>query len=123
LRPVPPVSTPEKVANEIVRLARRPRRIRRIGALHAISAAYAVAPETTGLLNGRLGRWYFLRAGAPATENEGGLFSSRPAPARTRGGWGEPWRGRSRYLTAGTAGAAAVTAGLVAATRAIRRTR
>src|SRR5205085_210225 len=60
LRPVPPVVTPERVAEAIVGLTRRPRRARRVGALHALSAPYALAPGTTGRLAARLGRRFFL---------------------------------------------------------------
>src|SRR3954447_10841079 len=57
LWPVPPVVAPERVARAIVGLARRPRRGRRVGALHLASLPSPVAPEVTGRLMARLGRW------------------------------------------------------------------
>jgi NAD(P)-dependent dehydrogenase (short-subunit alcohol dehydrogenase family) len=118
LRPVPPVVEPERVAEAIVSLAAHPRRSRRVGALHAISAAYAPAPDTAGRLAARLGRWYFLRAGEPAPATPGGLFTTRPAPVRTRGDWGRPQRTRARLALSA---AAAATLATLAARHAHRR--
>jgi NAD(P)-dependent dehydrogenase (short-subunit alcohol dehydrogenase family) len=106
LRPVPPVVTPERVAEAIVGLARRPRRARRVGALHAVSAPYALAPEMTGRLAARLGRRFLLSAGTPTGPNDGGLFTTRLTAAETRGGWGEPHRTRARRIALLTTGAA-----------------
>jgi short-subunit dehydrogenase len=120
LRPVPPVVQPERVAAAIVSLADHPRRARRVGSLHALSAAYAVAPTTAGRVAARLGRWYFLRAGEPADPYDGALFGTRPAPVSGRGGWGRPQRLRARALALGVAAAAGVAvAG--AARNAVRR--
>jgi NADP-dependent 3-hydroxy acid dehydrogenase YdfG len=80
LRLVPPVVMPERVAEAIVSLSESPRRARRVGALHALSAGYAVAPGPAGRLAARLGGWYFLRAGEPARPTDGGLFT----PGRRR---------------------------------------
>jgi hypothetical protein len=119
---VPPVVAPERVAKAIVGLASRPRRARRVGALHAVSLPYAVAPDATGRLTARLGRWFFLSAGAPAGATDGGLFGPRPGEAKVRGGWGEPQRGQARRAAVGVAiGAGALAAG--AAIRLIGRTR
>jgi short-subunit dehydrogenase len=94
LRPVPPVVSPERVAAAIVSLARHPRRSRRVGSLHGLSALQAIAPEVTGRMAAWLGRWYFLRAGAPAASTPGALFGTRPAPVSGRGGWRPRVRGR-----------------------------
>src|SRR5438309_1654910 len=69
LRPVPPVISPERVAEGIVGLALRPRRALRLGSFQAVSLPYALAPEAVGRLSARLGRRYLLRSGpkAPAT--------------------------------------------------------
>jgi NAD(P)-dependent dehydrogenase (short-subunit alcohol dehydrogenase family) len=111
LRPVPPVVTPERVAEAIVGLTRRPRRARRVGTLHALSAPYALAPGTTGRLAARLGRRFFLHAGTPADPTDGGLSTTRLTDVATRGGWGEPERTRARRAAGGVglvaAGAAA----------------
>ena len=113
LRPVPPVVTPERVAEAIVELTRRPRRARRVGTLHALSAPYALAPETTGRLAARLGRRFLLHGGTPAAPTDGGLFTTRLTAVVTRGGWGEPHRTRARRTATG--------AGLVAAAGAAAR--
>jgi NADP-dependent 3-hydroxy acid dehydrogenase YdfG len=117
LRPVPPVVAPERVADAIVGLAVRPRRARRVGTLHAVSAAYAVAPETTGRLTARLGGRYFLAAGQAAEDTPGGLFTARSTPVSGRGGWGEPQRTRLRRALLG----AATTGAVVVAVHAVRR--
>jgi NADP-dependent 3-hydroxy acid dehydrogenase YdfG len=117
LRPVPPVVSPERVAEAIVELSVRPRRARRVGTMHAVSAAYALAPGTVGRLAARLGGWYFLQAGEPATATDGGLFTARPGPASRRGGWGR----RQRFTARSVAASAAVTAAAVAALRQARR--
>jgi short-subunit dehydrogenase len=113
LRPVPPVVTPERVAEAIVELTRRPRRARRVGTLHALSAPYALAPETAGRLAARLGRRFLLHGGTPVDPTDGGLFTTRLTAVVTRGGWGEPHRTRARRTATG--------AGLVAAAGAAAR--
>ena len=50
LRPVPPVVAPERVAEQIVGLALRPRRSVRVGVLHASSVPYTLAPDPIGRL-------------------------------------------------------------------------
>lgn len=121
LRPVPPVVTPERVAEGIVGLALRPRRARRVGALHAVSVAQAVAPETTGLVLGRLGRWFLFSAGSPAEATEGGLFFPRGTEVSVRGGWGEPQRRWARRVAGGAAAVAAAGAGGYLGSRGRRR--
>jgi short chain dehydrogenase len=101
LRPVPPVIAPERVAEAIVGLTRRPRRARRVGTLHALSVPYALAPGTSGRLAARLGRWFFLHAGTPVDPTDGGLFTTRLTAVATRGGWGEPQRTRVRRAVSG----------------------
>jgi NAD(P)-dependent dehydrogenase (short-subunit alcohol dehydrogenase family) len=108
LRPVPPVVPPERVAGAIVKLSLRPRRARRVGALHALSGPYALAPATTGRIAAGLGRRFLFSAGSPAPATDGALFTAVPAPALTRSGWGEPQRRRAR-LAVGAATALAAT--------------
>src|SRR3712207_4871333 len=74
LRPVPPVLDPDRVARAMVALARRPRRALYIGAQHALVALYALAPELTGRLLGRLGRRFLLESGPHAEAFDGTLF-------------------------------------------------
>ncbi len=108
LRPVPPVVPPERVAQAVVALAQRPRRVTRVGALNALSVVRWGAPDTTGRLVARLASWLLLSRGEPAECNEGGLFQPRLAEVRVRGGWGEPQRTAARRAAA--VGALATTA-------------
>ncbi|UEM02834.1 SDR family oxidoreductase [Skermanella rosea] len=100
LRPVPPVVTPERVAEVMVELAFRPRRSVRIGAQHALAVPYAVAPDRTGRLVARLGERFLLRSGPRAPASPGSLFEPVMDGRRTRGGWGEPERARARRTLA-----------------------
>jgi short-subunit dehydrogenase len=112
LRPVPPVVTPERVAERIVGLALRPRRTIRVGALHASAVPYALAPDSTGRLAARLGRHFLFRSGPPADATDGGLFETVAGRAEARGDWGMPERRRARravlIAAALTAGASAL---------------
>jgi NAD(P)-dependent dehydrogenase (short-subunit alcohol dehydrogenase family) len=112
LRPVPPVVTPERVAERIVGLALRPRRTIRVGALHASAVPYALAPDSTGRLAARLGRHFLFRSGPLANASDGGLFETVAGRAEARGDWGMPERRRARravlIAAALTAGASAL---------------
>jgi NAD(P)-dependent dehydrogenase (short-subunit alcohol dehydrogenase family) len=112
LRPVPPVVTPERVAERIVGLALRPRRTIRVGALHASAVPYALAPDSTGRLAARLGRHFLFRSGPPADATDGGLFETVAGRAEAPGDWGMPERRRARravlIAAALTAGASAL---------------
>jgi NAD(P)-dependent dehydrogenase (short-subunit alcohol dehydrogenase family) len=96
LRPVPPVVPPERAAGKIVGLALRPRRSVRVGALHASSVPYALAPDPTGHLSARLGGRFLFGSGPPADASDGGLFETVVGRAEVRGGWGMPERRRAR---------------------------
>lgn len=109
LRPVPPVVSPERVAAAIVSLAEHPRRSRRVGALHARSAAYALAPDLAGRFAAKLGGHHFLRSGAPAEPTEGALFDTRRSSVTARGGWGSHERTMARAMTVGVAAALLAT--------------
>lgn len=113
LRPVPPVVPPERVAERIVGLALRPRRAVRIGALHTSAVPYALAPDTTGRLVGRLAKRFLLYSGPPAAATDGGLFETvSMSDAVVQGGWGIRERRQARRAVAvgaalaGLAGAA-----------------
>jgi NAD(P)-dependent dehydrogenase (short-subunit alcohol dehydrogenase family) len=112
LRPVPPVVPPERVAEQIVGLALRPRRSVRVGALHALAVPYALAPDPTGRLAARFGGRFLLRSGPPADASDAGLFGTVPAEAEVRGDWGMPERRRARR-------AVVIAAALVAGTSAV----
>jgi short-subunit dehydrogenase len=122
LRPVPPVVTPERVAERIVGLALRPRRSVRVGALHASAIPYALAPDSTGRLAARLGRHFLFRSGPPADASDGGLFETVAGRAEARGDWGMPERRRARRAVAiGAALAAGVSALLFSSIRIAQR--
>ena len=112
LRPVPPVVPPERVAERIIGLALRPRRSVRVGAANAaLSVPFALAPDATGRLVGRLSERFLLRSGPVAPATDGGLWEAVPAgDAVVRGNWGTPERARARragaVALAGLAGAA-----------------
>jgi NAD(P)-dependent dehydrogenase (short-subunit alcohol dehydrogenase family) len=111
LRPVPPVVPPERVAEQIVGLALRPRRSVRAGALHASAVPYALAPDLTGRLAARLGGRFLFRSGPPMDTSDGGLFETVTGRAEVRGGWGIPERRRARRAVVT---AAALVAGVSA---------
>jgi NAD(P)-dependent dehydrogenase (short-subunit alcohol dehydrogenase family) len=119
LRPVPPVVTPERVADRIVALAVRPRRAVRVGALNGLSLGTALAPDAAARLGARLGRRYLLRSGPPALPDPGGLLVPVPGPAAVRGDWGRPQRVRARAA----ASAVLAAAGAAVAVRTGRRPR
>src|SRR5215207_1849853 len=122
LRPVPPVVAPERVAERIVGLALRPRRSTRVGALHASAIPYALAPDSTGRLVGRLGRHFLFRSGPPADASDGGLFETVAGRAEARGDWGMPERRRARRAVAiGAALAAGASALLFSRIRGVQR--
>ncbi len=97
LRPVPPVVPPEHVAERIVGLARQPRRSARVGAANAVAVPFALAPDTTGGLVGRLAERFLLRSGPAASATDGGLWETVPVENTVvRGGWGIRERARAR---------------------------
>ena len=112
LRPVPPVVSPERVAERIVALALRPRRSARVGVLNALAAPFALVPDPVGRLVARLSGRYLFDSGPPADANDGGLFETVPAEADVRGAWGvaerrRAWRAAAVAAVAGLAGASA----------------
>jgi NAD(P)-dependent dehydrogenase (short-subunit alcohol dehydrogenase family) len=122
LRPVPPVVPPERVAEQIVGLALRPRRSVRVGALHASAVPYALAPDSTGRLAARLGGRFLFRSGPPADATDGGLFETVAGRAEARGDWGMPERRRARRAVAiGAAVAAGASALLFSSIRRAQR--
>jgi NAD(P)-dependent dehydrogenase (short-subunit alcohol dehydrogenase family) len=100
LRPVPPVVSPERVAERILGQALRPRRSARVGALNASAVPYALAPDLSGRLAARLGARFLFRSGPPADDSDGGLFETVDGKAEIRGDWGIPERRRARRALA-----------------------
>ncbi|MDP8951129.1 MAG: hypothetical protein M3N18_02630, partial [Actinomycetota bacterium] len=94
-------------------LALRPRRSARVGAANAMVAVpFALAPDTTGRLVGRLAERFLLRSGPSAAPTDGGLWETvAVGDAVVRGDWGIKERARARragtVALAGLAGAAA----------------
>jgi short-subunit dehydrogenase len=122
LRPVPPVVHPEHVAEQIVGLALRPRRALYVGVTHVVAATFALIPEATGRLVGRLGAHYFLHSGPPAQETEGSLFEPVREGTGVRGGWDIPERTRTkRAAAAALVGLAGVCGFALASSRSARR--
>ncbi len=107
LRPVPPVVSPERVAELMVALAVRPRRAVHIGALHGLAVPHLLAPDLSGRVVARLGARYFLRSGASVAASDGGLFAPVEAEPAVKGAWGIPQRRRARLAAAVAAAAAA----------------
>ena len=124
LRPVPPVLTPERVADAMVALALRPRRALYIGVQHALAPPYALAPEVTGSLMGHASRRFFLELGPPAEPFDGTLFQPVREGVGTRGRWGVPERRRARkgalLALLGVLGVSATAAGVFALGRSRR---
>jgi NAD(P)-dependent dehydrogenase (short-subunit alcohol dehydrogenase family) len=121
LRPVPPVVPPERVAEQIVGLALRPRRSVRVGALHASTVPYTLAPDPTGRLSARLGGRFLFRSGPPADASDGGLFETVASGAEVRGGWGMPERRRAKRAVAIAAALAGASALFLSRTRQAER--
>jgi short-subunit dehydrogenase len=115
LRPVPPVLSPERLAEAMVSLALRPRRALHVGMHHALAAPYALAPEATGRLMGRMACRLLLESGPPAEAFDGTLFEPVREGVGVRGGWGLPERRRARNVSfaalAAIAGVSALLAG------------
>ncbi|GJD66264.1 SDR family NAD(P)-dependent oxidoreductase [Methylobacterium frigidaeris] len=113
LRPVPPVLTPERVAEAMVSLARRPRRSVRLGLHHALAAPYALAPDTTGRAVADLARRFLLESGPDAPPSGGILYGPMREGTGARGGWGQPARRRAGRATVSALAGIAILAGLV----------
>jgi short-subunit dehydrogenase len=103
LRPPPPVMDPESIAEQVVGLALRPRRALHIGLHHAVVPAYALAPETTGRMMGRLGAAFLLHSGPEAAPTDGAFFTPIPGTTGIRIGWGDPQHRRARQVGFGLA--------------------
>jgi short-subunit dehydrogenase len=87
LRPAPPVLAPERVGEEVVRLALRPRRASNLGPHHLMRGPYAVAPGPAGRAAGLLWQHFLLRSGGPAPSTEGTLFDPVAEGTGVRGNW------------------------------------
>jgi short-subunit dehydrogenase len=118
LRPPPPVMDPESIAEQVVGLAARPRRALHIGLHHAVVPAYAVAPETTGRIMGRLGAFFLLHSGREAAATNGAIFTPMSGTTGMRIGWGAPQRRQARQVGFGLA---ACLAALLLSHRVLRR--
>lgn len=113
LRPVPPVLDPERVAQAVVELLRRPRRSVALGLHHAAAVPYAVAPEVTGRAAARAAARFFLQQDERAPDSDGALFAPRPLRAAVHGAWGVAERRKAGGAGMALLGAVALAAGAV----------
>jgi NAD(P)-dependent dehydrogenase (short-subunit alcohol dehydrogenase family) len=100
LRAVPPVSSPDRVARVIVRLARRPRREVLVGSsAHTLSAAWTVAPGLAERLVARGTDREHLEKDHGAAETPGNAFGP-VGPESETGGWRPPrrWLKRAAWI-------------------------
>lgn len=106
-RPVPPVSSPERVARTILRLIRRPRPEIAVGTSHRlIAVGHALLPRVYR----RLAPVAMRVAGLRRTEQpdrDGNVFAPLAELDEVHGGWGHPTRRRLLVVLA-AAGAAAL---------------
>lgn len=122
LKPPAPAIDPQRVANAIVRCARRPRPEVIVGtSTRAGLVATRLLPRLTERIFSRtVSRVQFT--GQPAGPSDGNLFEPAATGARIEGGWREPDGSRQTGRTAlvRVGGAAAATAATVAAAAGIR---
>jgi short-subunit dehydrogenase len=116
VRPMPPVSRPEWVAERIVALALRPRRALHLGAAHAFVPIYALMPETAMRWLGRVFMWLIFRTGPHATRTNGAVLAPMAEGTTTAIGWGMPRQ--STVVRWGAMACGAVTLGFWLARRA-----
>ena len=100
VQPMPPVYSPEQVADTIVAVARRPVREAFIGMGRLAAAAHAIAPGATERLMSRAAsRRHFQRR--PSGPSQGNLYT--PQADSVHGGWGSQavsHKGRNTALVA-----------------------
>ncbi|WKB51711.1 SDR family oxidoreductase [Eleftheria terrae] len=90
IKPLPPLYDPQRVANAMVSLARRPRRSVTVGgAATVIRLGHFLAPGLTTWMMGRLTESYFRRA-QPVPRTHGNLFEPPPQGGGIYGGFRSP---------------------------------
>lgn len=106
VKPVPPVSSPGRVASAIVDLAQRPRRQVQIGNLqHLVSLGHALLPRAYGDLAPGVMR--FVAVGRqPQAPDPGNVLEPEAHSDALLGGWRNTWA-RASAATIGVAAAAA----------------
>lgn len=113
VKPVPPVSSPWRVARAIVDLARRPRRQVQIGQLqHLVSIGHALLPRAYGDLAPGVMRFVAVGRGS-LQKHAGTVFEPDPSSDAIVG----DWRNRRARTAAGAAAVLAVGGGVVGVRR------
>lgn len=109
LKPAPPLSSPESVANAIVSLLARPRPSVTVGWMTPVlRTASTLAPQFSGWAARRLMDAYFAQAPA-AQRTHGALYQPSAAPHGPTGAWrSSPTGGGDLTVIAGVLGAAAL---------------
>jgi len=115
VKPVPPVSSPHRVARAIVDLARRPRRQVEVGQLHhLVSLGHALLPRAYGDLAPGVMRFVAVGEGSRAVHPGNVLRPDPPGDAgihAVSGEWSNPWARAA--VAAAAVGAVTGGAGLV----------
>ena len=120
LKPAPPVYDPQKVADAMLRLIRRPRAAVAVGAPARLAKlAHAVAPNLTGIATAAFLDFY-LRQAASSPITDGNLFQSMPDGRTVRGGW--VGQNRPLLVAALAASGLATFAMLLRAARGLKQT-
>ncbi|MBC7951676.1 MAG: SDR family oxidoreductase [Rhodospirillaceae bacterium] len=110
VQPVPPVHSPEELADIIVALAAKPEREVFMGMSRLITVAHAMAPAATERLMARaVAKRHFRNS--PSARSRGNLFS--PQIDAVHGGWGNS-SNRTKMLTIAAAAMVAVPVGIYA---------
>jgi short-subunit dehydrogenase len=117
IRPVPPVASPGRVADAIVRCAQHPRREVTVGQLHHLASwGHALLPRTYSELAPKAMR--FVAIGKDASPHDpGNVFEPAPDRATVRGGW----RNRPARTAVGIIAAAALAAAAAVGRRVVQR--
>jgi len=90
LRPAPPVYDPQRLAREIVSLAKKPKGSVTIGSVVPIMKfAHFIAPGLTRSITAKMVKVYLQKA-EPAPETSGNLFAPSKFGTSIHGGWNSP---------------------------------
>ena len=88
VHPIPPVHTPERAAEAIVRLSFYPKRMLRIGlAGHLFAIPHLLAPALYEPIAAPVIEHLMYQKGVRAPNTPGNLFTPMPHTTTTRGGW------------------------------------
>ncbi|MFD3534176.1 SDR family NAD(P)-dependent oxidoreductase [Streptomyces sp. NPDC058664] len=120
IRPLPPVTSPERVVAAVVRAIDRPRREIVVGQTQRVGVwAHRLAPGLYDRLIGRVVNVFAVR-GAPVSSHDGTVFAPDPLPCAVDDGWR---RHDHRLIGQALAVATAGLAALAVAVKALGRRR